>query len=98
MDSIKKYRSKLGLSQIELGKKVGVGRACVIYWESKKCNSLTKNNAKKLTELFQCTEVQLYGKDSLKIVPQNDNDRIYLIKCLLNDATDKEKILEEVLK
>lgn len=97
MDSIKKYRSQNGLSQKELAKKVGVARILVTHWESDNCNGVSLSNAKKLSEIFDCSLFQLYGLNNFKIKPKSDEDKAWIIKLLFKTLKD-EDIKGEVLE
>lgn len=97
MDSIKKYRGQLGLTQEQLAKKIGVARILVTYWEKDNCQGLSLQNAQKLSKVFNCSLLQLYGINNFKKPPQDDNDRILLIKLLLKSMEDK-KLKGDLLK
>lgn len=51
-DKIKKYRLEKGMTQEELGKELGVGKAAVQKYESGQVQNLKSAHIKKLCELF----------------------------------------------
>ena len=54
-DKIKLYRLEKGMTQEELGKKLGVGKAAVQKYESGQVQNLKSAHIKKLCELFNKT-------------------------------------------
>lgn len=58
---IKKYRLQLGLSQRELGDKVGVNKAAVQKWESGAVKNLKKEKIQSLSEIFNISPNELLG-------------------------------------
>lgn len=50
---IKKHRDRLELTQEELGKKMGVGKAAVNKWENGHVKNLKRTTIKKMAELFE---------------------------------------------
>lgn len=51
-EKIKKYRTEKGMTQEELGKELGVGRAAVQKYESNQVQNLKSAHIKKLCALF----------------------------------------------
>lgn len=56
---IRKYRLQLGLSQRELGEKVGVNKAAVQKWESGVVKNLKKDKIQSLSEIFNISPNEL---------------------------------------
>lgn len=61
---IKKYRLQLGLSQRELGEKVGVNKAAVQKWESGAVKNLKKEKIKSLATIFNISPNELLEYNS----------------------------------
>lgn len=97
MNNIKKFRCKLGLSQAELADKLGVFRTYIGYLEGPKCFKINKVLADKIATLFDCNVFEIYGTTAFNDVPQNDADKITLIKEIAKTLDNKE-IKESVLK
>ena len=58
---IKVKRLELGMTQEDLGKKVGVNKAAVQKWESGKVQNIKRTTLKKLAEIFGMTPIELMG-------------------------------------
>ena len=58
---IKNNRLRLGLSQEELGEKVGVNKAAVQKWESGAVENIKRNKIKALSKIFGITPTELLG-------------------------------------
>ncbi len=58
---IKTNRENLGLTQEELGAKVGVNKAAVQKWESGKVQNLKRTTIQKLAQIFEIAPSALLG-------------------------------------
>ena len=58
---IKSNRLKLGLSQEELGEKLGVNKAAVQKWESGAVENIKRSKIKELSKIFGITPTELLG-------------------------------------
>jgi SOS-response transcriptional repressor LexA len=70
---IKELRNKLGLTQAELGKKLGVSMGAVQKWETA-IRVPSSTQRKKMAKLFKVSEAELFGelksvKSELRLVP-----------------------------
>ena len=93
MNNIKKYRGMLNMTQKELAEKIGVARALIAYWELPEYTSLKLSNAKKISNVFGCSLIDLYGIDNFVVKPANDNEKMKMIK-ILYDSIDSDKVKE----
>lgn len=82
MNNIKKHRGSLGLSQQQLADKIGVSRATIIGLENYDNIYLSIETAKKLSELFNCSIVDVYGVDILRYVPRNEEEKKQIIDII----------------
>lgn len=100
MKNIEKFRTVLGYTQAELGKKLGISRAWVSILERPNYFYIDEDYIEKMCELFNCNRVELYGYDNFREKPQTDEQALYLIKILSNfieNLETKEK-LKKVLQ
>lgn len=58
---IKNNRLRLGLSQEELGEKLGVNKAAVQKWESGAVENIKRSKIKELSKIFGITPTELLG-------------------------------------
>ena len=65
-DRIKELRLSIGITQEELGNKVGVKKAAVNKWESGLTKNLKRSTIQKLSELFGVTPSYLMGMADIK--------------------------------
>lgn len=79
MSNLTKIRGKHGLSQEELGAKIGLTRAGMSYLEK---TSLNARQAIKIAEVLHENVFELLGEDILKIKPQTEEDKRYLINLI----------------
>lgn len=69
-DRIKELRTSKGLTQEELGERVGVGRAAVNKWESGLTTNLKRSTIEKLSEIFDVNPSYIMGmSDIMKTIP-----------------------------
>ncbi len=73
---IKKHRKKMGMSQEELGNRVGVNKAAVQKWESGAVQNIKRSTLKQLSELFNIspTELLAFGKEPSPAAPELASD------------------------
>ena len=76
-----KYRGKHGLTQAELGEKLGVTKATISYIEK---NRLSAKQAQKCAEVLNENVFNILGLDALKIVPKTEEDKNILIETIKN--------------
>ena len=101
MLNIKKYRGLAGISQQELGDRVGLTRQSICMIESSECNHITFENAKKISEVLNCSVFDLYGLDNLRYLPENDEQVSKLIKLiftLFKDENNKKELINTLQK
>lgn len=79
-NNIAKLRGMKGLSQPELGNKIGVTRASVSYTEK---HHLSVHKAKIYAEALGTDVFTVLGKDVLKIIPQTEEEKQAVIKAIL---------------
>lgn len=89
MENLKKLRGKMGLSQKELAKKVGLNRATINYLENGTLKGLSAPNEKKLCDFLNVTRCELYGIDNLKYFPENRKDMENFINMLTEKMNQK---------
>ena len=90
MNNIKKYRGINNMTQEALAEKLNCARSLITYWESSEYNNLKPIQAKKLSEALNCSIIELYGEDNFKIVPSTDNDKLEMMKILIDGIEDKD--------
>ncbi len=67
MNNLKEYRLKLGLTQDELSKKVGIVRTTINKYETG-FMPMTLRTAQKLCKFFNCTADELLGEDKCRAI------------------------------
>lgn len=75
MVNIRDERTKLGLSQKDLARMVGVSDAAVCKWETGKIQNITIENAAKLASVFGCSPLDFIDSDSVQNT-RKDSDYI----------------------
>lgn len=90
MNNIKKYRGINNMTQENLAEKMNCARSLITYWENSEYNNLKPNQAQKLSQILNCSIIELYGDDNFKIVPKNDDERLEIIKVLTNDIENED--------
>lgn len=99
MNNVKKFRCKIGLSQLELANKLGLHRTYITALESPNCERISNDLARRMAEVFGCSVFEVHGTNVFHEAPKTDEDKILLIKMLAKDLDDKtkaEQILEVV--
>lgn len=103
---IKMHRQRLGLSQQELGEKVGVNKAAVQKWESGIVENIKRSVIKKLSLIFDICPTELLGwsdqwsdcisQKSLENNPLTTNEQQLLTKYRCLNDRGREKVTEYV--
>ena len=93
-ENIKIMRKAKGLTQAELGAKIGVSKNSIIAWENGKSEPKGAS-LNKLADLFGCTTDYLCGLEvPEKVKLSTDADRLFLIEHLMEeDALTVHKLL-----
>ena len=97
-EKIKKYRLEKGMTQEELGKYLGVGKAAVQKYESGQVQNLKSAHIKKLCTLFNTVPWDfIFDDDNLpdRFERKEDNDEILLLLKKLNQ-NGQHKVKEYV--
>lgn len=83
MKSIKKLRGKYGLTQKQLGERIGMSKTSVVYVENDKTHTLSPKFVKKICEEFGVEPFDLFeGFDNLKYPPTTKEELGKYIKSL----------------
>lgn len=82
MKNLKTLREKIGMTQKELAKKVGIERAYVSMIETNENRSISKSLTKKFCSIFNVKEYQLLGKSNLVFKPKDNKELEEFIKIL----------------
>ncbi len=80
-NNLAKIRGKHGLTQEQLGAKLGITKAGVSSYEK---NKLCPKAAQKIANILGENVFQILGADALKLVPQNETDKNVLIEIIQN--------------
>lgn len=95
---IKMLRNSVGLTQDELGDKLGVKKAAIQKYESGSIVNLKIETIKKLAEIFEVTPAYIMGWDKFDEEINNDKlKRQIRLAELLSDRFDME-IVETIFK
>ena len=97
--NIKKMRALKGFNQQKVANYLGVSKAYISQVENDKNHDLPLKHAEKMAELFECSLVELYGIDILRVEPENDKEVILVLKSILDvyvDPLKRKEILEKV--
>ena len=96
-NNLRMFRGKLGLSQKDLAEKLDVTRITINNVENGK-SCFARSTIEKACNIFGCTPIDLMGEDCLKIVPENDVERLKLINLIVKSFDDESlQILYEDL-
>ena len=93
-NNIRKLRGKEGLFQEELAEKLGVSRTAVVNLENPNCTCLTPKRAEQIAGIFNCSAVEVFGFGIFKYPVETDEDKIRIIKMLINSLDNKEQVKE----
>ena len=87
-ERIKERRTLLGMTQEELGEKMGIQKSGVAKWENGRVEALKASTIKQLAEILQCRPSYLMGFDDI----QTDNtlNRLLAYYNSLNEQGRKE--------
>lgn len=89
MNKVKLLRGRLGITQTNLAKQIGISRPFLAAIENN-INLLTLNVAEKLSKVFNCSIYELFEENSFVKYPDKDEDKLYLIKLLASNLKDSE--------
>ena len=78
-NNLAKFRGKHGLTQEQLGEKLGISKAGVSHLEK---NNLCPKTAKKIAQIFDENVFALLGTDVLKEIPKTEEDKKALIETI----------------
>ena len=78
-NNLAKYRGKHGLTQEQLGEKLGISKAGVSHVEK---NGLCPKTAEKCAEILDENIFLLMGSDVLKVLPKTEEDKNILIEVI----------------
>lgn len=95
MKNIKKFRALKNIEQVELAKLLGISRTSLSYFE----NGIVeprKKTFKKMCEIFNCSEIELYGSKLFKALPETEKDILEVLKILSYLSPTAE--LQEAIK
>lgn len=102
MYTIKKLRGINEISQQKLAEVLGTSKAYVSQLESDEVTDIPLVHAQKMAEFFNCSLIDVYGIDNLKIKPQSRKEVEEMIKIILQnyETTLYEKIemVDEIKK
>lgn len=102
MYTIKKLRGINEISQQKLADVLGTSKAYVCQLESDEVVDIPLVHAQKMADFFQCSLIEIYGIDNLKIKPQTRKEVEEIIKIILQNynATlyEKIEIVDEIKK
>ena len=79
-ERIKKRRRQIGLSQEELGKRLGVGKSCVCRLETENKN-MTIERIERIADALEISPVTLVGWDLIDARIDADVDADDVLKC-----------------
>lgn len=80
-NNLAKFRGKHGYTQEQLGKKIGISKACVSHFEK---NKICVATAKKCAEALGENVFEILGTDVFKIIPKTEQDKEILIAIIRN--------------
>lgn len=79
MNNLAKYRGQHGLTQEQLGEKLGISKAGVSHLEK---NQISPANAQKCAEILGENYFAIMGSDVLKAVPKTEEEKSILIDII----------------
>lgn len=100
---IKKARLAKGLTQEELGEKVGVKKSAVAKWENGRVSEIKRSNLKMLAEALDIKPTELFGWEVNKEKPTADYDGLSenvmkLVEFAKTVPEDKALMILQVMK
>lgn len=93
---IKQKRQELGMTQTELGQKMGVGKTAVAKWEAGKVKNLKRDALPLLANILRISPLALIGinEDDNKITKRlNSIEEVLLKKYRQLDTDDQEEVI-----
>lgn len=88
---IKERRNQLGMTQTDLGKKLGVGKSTICKYEKGVLNNLTMGTQKKIAEALRMDVTELFATDYRSLITSGD-DYADLISSGVDPEQAKERI------
>lgn len=95
MKNIKKFRTLKNIDQKDLAKLLGVSRTSLSYFENGVVQPREKT-FKKMCDIFECTEIELYGTEVFRTKPKTEKDILDILKALSYLSPNAE--LQEAIK
>lgn len=80
-NNLAKFRGKHGLTQEQLGEKIGISKAGVSHLEK---NKICPETARKCADILGENSFAILGADALKAIPRSDEDKRILIETINN--------------
>ena len=78
-NNLAKFRGKHGLTQEQLGEKLGISKAGVSHLEK---NKICPETAQKCADILGENVFDILGTDALKAIPQTEEDKNILIDII----------------
>lgn len=80
-NNLSKFRGQHGLTQEQLGEKLGISKAAVCFIEK---NNLSPEMAQKCSDILGENRFSLMGTDALKALPKTQEEKDILIETIKN--------------
>ena len=80
-NNLAKFRGKHGLTQEQLGEKLGISKAGVSHLEK---NKICPETAQKCADILGENVFAILGTDALKSIPHSEEDKRILIETINN--------------
>lgn len=90
MKNIKKIRYQLGITQQQLADKLGFTKSHISFLEKNDTKTMSKDTAKRISEVLGCSVTYLYGMENFKYEPQTDEERLEIIEFLIDSLESEE--------
>ena len=90
MNNIRKFRGLAGLTQKELSEAVGINRCFISFMETSEC-PVSLKTAEKLSQVLNCSKIELLGTDNFKLEPTSDEEKLFVIKMLYESLSEDAK-------
>lgn len=100
---IKAYRTKLGLTQEELGEKLGLQKSAVAKYESGRVENIKRSTIMKMAALFGCSPSELFGwtpeysQNDLKLIEKSEAKDIELLNAYRSASEETQSIIRRIL-
>lgn len=94
-DKIEVHRKKLGMTQTELGEKLGVKKNAVSKWECGRVESISASKLKMMAQMFDVPVSYLIDDESAPIEPKQSvlSEDAHHVGVLYDRADEKDKML-----